>query len=372
MLPVMTATTIAPALPAIEKNFASVENVEVLVRLILTIPSIFVALGSPLAGIIIDRQPRKPFLIFTLVIFGLAGISGLFLDSLQLILVGRGLLGLSVAGVITVNTTLIADYYQDNTRAKLLGLKASVLAIASVIFTILTGFLVDINWRLPFISYLVSFLLIPLVVVFLPEVEKSSSSPSKINHLDTFEFPIKNIFITYSIVLLNQIVYFFILLNLPFYLQKVVSSGGITSGLFLGIFNITMAIASISYGWIKKGVSFIKIYAFGFLCLGIGYILIILSNDLIILGLAIAGMGRGLIMPNTNVYLAYAAPFHLRGFLLGGLVTSAFLGNFISVFINQFLVEINGIENTFLFTGIFMLVCFGITLVFSRFNQSSL
>ena len=110
-LTVMSGATIAPSLPAMQTQFAAVENADYLVRLALTMPAIFIAVGAPFVGIAIDRFGRKPLLLLSLLVYGAAGSSGLWLDSLGLILVGRAFLGLSVGGIMTTATTLIADYY---------------------------------------------------------------------------------------------------------------------------------------------------------------------------------------------------------------------------------------------------------------------
>jgi MFS family permease len=79
--------------------FASVNNADFVVRLVLTAPALFIAIGAPVVGVLIDKFGRKPLLTVALAIYGIAGSSGLWLDSLGFILVGRALLGMSVAGV---------------------------------------------------------------------------------------------------------------------------------------------------------------------------------------------------------------------------------------------------------------------------------
>jgi MFS family permease len=88
-LTVMAGATIAPSLPQMQKHFAEVENVELWVRLVLTIPALFIALSSPFAGIAVDRFGRKLLLIFSAAVYGLAGSSGFISNSLPSIIIGR-------------------------------------------------------------------------------------------------------------------------------------------------------------------------------------------------------------------------------------------------------------------------------------------
>jgi MFS family permease len=133
-LTVMSGATIAPSLPAMREYFADIPNADYLVRLALTLPALLIALGAPVVGLIIDRLGRKPLLLLALILYGLAGSSGLFLNSLNLILVGRVFLGISVAGIMTTATTLIADYYTGNARAQFLGLQAGFMGLGGVVF----------------------------------------------------------------------------------------------------------------------------------------------------------------------------------------------------------------------------------------------
>ena len=88
---IMAGATISPALPAIEQVFRSTEHVELMSRMVLTLPSIFVAACAPIAGALADRFGRKKLLIASIVLYGVSGVSGLFVDSLVALLgrVGR-------------------------------------------------------------------------------------------------------------------------------------------------------------------------------------------------------------------------------------------------------------------------------------------
>src|SRR5690606_30725946 len=93
VLTIMSAATIAPALPAMQAHFAGTDQVALMTRLVLTIPALAIALVALPAGGIIDRWGRRPFLIGAIGLYGIAGMSGLVLDSLGAILAGRALLG---------------------------------------------------------------------------------------------------------------------------------------------------------------------------------------------------------------------------------------------------------------------------------------
>lgn len=62
-LTVMSGATISPSLPAMQSYFAEVENSALLVRLVLTIPALFIAIGGMFAGQLVNRIGRKFLLI---------------------------------------------------------------------------------------------------------------------------------------------------------------------------------------------------------------------------------------------------------------------------------------------------------------------
>ena len=93
---IMAGATIAPSLPQMKVVFNHIPNAEFIIKLVLTLPSLFIAIAAPFAGYIIDRLGRKKLLLFSLLLYAIAGTSGLYLNNLLTILIGRALLGVSV------------------------------------------------------------------------------------------------------------------------------------------------------------------------------------------------------------------------------------------------------------------------------------
>ena len=138
---VLAATIISPALPGMAEAFADVPNASFLVRLALTLPALFVAIGALFAGFLLDRWGRKPVLIVSLILYGLAGTAGFFLNSLPVILVSRALLGFAVAGTMSSFTTLILDYFRDRELNRFLGLQGAFMGLGGILFLLAAGYL---------------------------------------------------------------------------------------------------------------------------------------------------------------------------------------------------------------------------------------
>ena len=158
----MAAIVVAPSLPQMQAHFANVPNVEFLVPISLTIPGLLVALLSPGVGILADRLGRKRLLICAMAGYGILGVLPLFLDSLYAIIASRVGLGCVEAVVVTISTTLIGDYYSGALRQKYLALQTTFASCSAILFFMIGGALGELGWRMPYIVYLVSLLLVVL------------------------------------------------------------------------------------------------------------------------------------------------------------------------------------------------------------------
>jgi MFS family permease len=368
-LTVMSGATIAPSLPAMRAYFSGVENVEYWVKLVLTVPALFIVIGAPISGLIVDRLGRKSLLVASTILYGFAGSSGFLLNSIGRILMGRALLGLAVAGVMTSVTTLIADYYIGQARANFMGLQAAFMAFGGVLFLSSGGFLADLNWRLPFLIYLFAFIILPFIVVLLYEPRRTNvgignAGIGTVQESDRFTsdsvlrinappVPIKLLTLIYGVAVFMQVIFYLIPVQLPFYLQNLTKASATQSGLAIAFATLFSAFASMLYGRIKARLHFVSILTLAFALMGLGYSIIGLANsyEQVLIGLAVAGIGLGFLMPNLTVWLSAESPEALRGRLLGGLTTFFFLGQFLSPILSQPVSQQVGLGNTYRLAG---------------------
>ncbi len=346
-LTIMAGAMIAPSLPAMRAHFTAVPNADYWVRLALTLPALLIALGAPVVGVAIDRLGRKPLLLVALLLYGIAGSAGFWLESLQAILVSRAFLGLSVASIMTTTITLAADYYKGSALAQFLGLQSGFMSLGGVVFLTLGGFLANLDWRYPFLIYLLALVCLPLAVVSLPEPERSSNialaSPAltratgKPTAANPEKFLPSLVAMTYGIALISQIIFYLIPTQLPFYLQQIANAGPFQSGLAIALMTLLSAVSSLNYRRLKGHLGFVTIYGIAFANLALGYALISwsVSYAVLLVGLAIAGMGLGLLMPNMNLCLTTITPDAFRGRVLSGITTFFFIGQFLSPLLSQ-------------------------------------
>ena len=366
-LTVMSGATIAPSLPAMQDYFKAVPNSEYLVRLALTLPALFIALGAPIVGILIDKFGRKPILLFSLALYGIAGSSGFILSSLESMLVGRAFLGISVAGIMTIATTLVGDYYSGNSRAQFLGLQSAFMGLGGVLFLSIGGFVADLNWRFPFLIYLMALILLPCTFLFLPEPQRNSPGTVNTDAAAT-KFPLAPVAITYGIALISQIVFYLIPVQLPFYLKQIANANASQSGLAIALATLFSAISSLNFRRLKAKLDFTAIYGISFVNIAMGYALIAWAANypIVGMGLILTGLGLGLLMPNMNFYLTSITPDHLRGRVLSGITTAFFLGQFLSPLISQPLSKSIGLGSTYGVAALVMVVLTGAVMLFLK------
>lgn len=336
-LTVMSGATIAPSLPAIAEHFSGTPNADLLTRLVLTIPALSIAVCAPLAGLIVDRYGRKRLLILATLAYVASGTSGVVLDTLPAILIGRALLGVSVAGVMTAATTLVGDYLSGTARARFLGLQSAFMAFGGVVVLSGGGLLAELHWRGPFFVYLTALFLVPFMVATLYEPERTPHSmPSADSRgpdpAGASASGWRLIALIYAVALATFVAFYMLPVQLPFYLKAMGVPEPSLAGLAIASGALVAAIVSMSYARIRARLSHRSIVALGFALMGVGYGIVAAADSygVILAAMVMNGLGMGSVMPNLSVWLMARAPAALRGRAVGGLSASIFLGQFLS------------------------------------------
>lgn len=351
-LTVMAGATLSPSLPALKAAFINVPDADLWVRLTVTMPALFIALCAPLAGLVIDKIGRRPLIVGATLLYGFAGASGLVLDSLGALMVGRALLGVAVAGVMTTSITLAADYFKGEERAQFMGLQSSFMAFGGVVFLLLGGMLADVHWRGPFAVYLSALLLIPLMLATLPEPGGAAAAPAPGETADG-PAPIGLIALLYPLSLLQMAAFYTVPVQIPFYLADMGVGGAVAAGFAVAVSTLTAGIFSLLYAPIRKHLSTTSIFALAYATVAVAFAVLAFADSyaLVMLGLALVGTGFGVTMPNFSIWLMAETPIRLRGRIIGGLTTFFFIGQFLSPVLSQPLARFVGLDMMFLITG---------------------
>ncbi len=327
-LTVMAGAALAPALPKIAAFYSDASDIWI--KLVLTIPALFTALGSPIAGWAIDRYGRRRVLLAATLLYGIAGAGGGLLSSLPWLLVSRAFLGVAVGTVLTTVTALIGDYYEGDQRSEMMGRQGAFTGLGGVTFLGMSGILADIGWRVPFSIYLFSLLLLPLMLLFITEPGRLTTSTTSAD--DLAALPRRLLGSLYLVAFLGMVVFYLVPVQLPFHLLDLGIPSSSRAGLAMAGFTLVSAFGSLAYGRLRRRFDFAALFAFAFVFMAAGYGLLAAAEtyQAVLVALAVAGVGMGLCIPNVNLWATAAAPASLRGRVLGGLTTAIFLGQFVS------------------------------------------
>lgn len=372
----LNSSPISPALPALREHFSGIPGAELWVGVFLTLPAFFIAIGAPLAGWMFDRLGRKPVLVAAVVLYGLAGSSGLLLDSLLALAASRALLGLAAGGISTGVMTVIADYFSGEQRTRMLGYQSAVGGLSSALFASMGGLLAETSWRLPFSLYLLAFLALPLTSLVLIEpprqvAERSSRADRAVetgeaagaagsrNFNRSWMVPVG---VIYGLAFLLNALVFVVPVHLPFFLPQIGIQAARQSGFALSVITLSYAVGASLAGALHMRLGRQLTIVAGMFLAGLGFALVGMGwrYAAVLAGLSVSGLGLGWVVPVLRSWLASLAPLDLRGRSLGVLNTFHYLGRFASPLLSQPVAGEMGPGAVFLFSsGLTLLIGMG-------------
>ena len=349
MLFVLTGVGISPSLPGMSDYFHHLSDSDFFVKLTLTIPALIIALTAPFAGILLDRWGRRPVILLSLILYGVAGSSGFWMESLPGILVGRAFLGLATAGLMSGIITLIGDLYDGEKLHRFMGYQSAALGIGGLIFLVLSGILADIGWRYPFLIHLHAFVVIPGVIFAVKE--PNIDGEKFVVNLPNVKlpFPWKLTLIINSISFSAMLLIFLFPVHLPFFLTSELGANNSYVGVALALQSTGAIFFGLLYWRIKARMTFQGIMAIIFLCIGANHLITTLFADLTFLagGMLIGGISLGLLAPNTNVWVSTTTQGSNRGRSVSIMVSVIFLAQFLAPIVSQPILQ------SVSFTGVF-------------------
>ena len=324
-MPVLGSVLLAPVLPAMTTAFADTPGVQILVPVVLTIPALMIALLAPFAGVVADRVGRKMLLLLAMVAYSIFGTAPLWLDSLPAILASRVGVGIAEAAIMTVCTTLIADYYAGKQRDKYLGMQVLVATLAATAFFALGGALGSQGWRMPFWLYAAAILIaVPMALVLREPIHRSE------NRTKT-AVPWRQVAVPSAVTLFGGIVFYALIVQLPYVLTGLgVSDVGVI-GAGTALASLATAAGAFSFRFTSgAGPARLLPVAFGLAALGLAVVAIAGSVPVALGGAVITSAGTGLLLPSLLTWALSGLSLEQRGRGTGIWTGSLYIGQFVS------------------------------------------
>lgn len=323
MLMLMGGAAVAPALPLINEVFP---GQDFLVSLIITLPSLVIALVGFLMGYLADRFGKVRVLALSLGLFTVSGAISYFFDDLTYILIARAVLGVGLAGVSTAVTALIAEYYTGANRVKVMSYQSAAIGVGILLLEYTGGSLAEISWREPFLIYLIG---LPMMLLVMFSMREPISQG-----MDRKDAPAKKangriILACYLAAFLMCTMAFLMPTKATFFLEGIGVSAS-TVGLFLGVHGIINCCFSLLFRRISSVITPFKLMSVGFLFMGVGLCTLMFSETVesAMVMLILTGAAMGMITPSVVNTLATQVTSRSSGKIMGGYATCLNLGQF--------------------------------------------
>lgn len=332
-LPIMGLLSIVPIIPLLIQQFGHNPNAKYLIPLLVTAPSICIALFSPLAGILADRLGRRRLLLASVLGYGICGFAPFFLSDLTSIIASRLLLGVMEAVIMTVANTLFGDFFPPEPRRKWLAVQSAVGSLSGTTLMFIAGLLGSFGWQGPFTLYLLAFPIFILLIIFTwePGPRKEDTLAPQ---MEKQRFPVRSLSLVASITLFCAVLYYVEVLQI----SQVLHALGLKSAAHIGI---ASAIAGLG---VPLGALVFAKLARCTIRVHLSVVFALFSLGLLGLGKApnvhwavaaafVAQVGCGMLIPVLINWCLAKLSYAHRGRGVGIWTTAFFLGQFVSPFI---------------------------------------
>ena len=347
MTTMMSNVAIVTSLPHLKEYFPDIAQIEFLSRLMLTLPSLAIAILAPFLGHFLHRFKRTHALMTALLFFALAGSAGLYLPDIHALLLSRFALGVAIAVLMILTTSLVGDYFQAEERHRYMGLQSAFTSVGGLLFLLAGGTLSDIDWRYSFGIYLSGILFLPLIFLYIKE-------PVHYHPLGEEQTVHPKLFRIYLLAFVLMLIFYILPTQMPFLMMNHFGADGKLTGMIIAMAFIFNALGALSFSRFKKSYDFKSIYMIGMGIVAAGFLLIgnVHSVYLFFFTSPILGFGGGLLMTNITAWMLHLAHESRRVKSSGYLTSSLFLGQFFSPILFHPAVEYFGVQHFFVATGI--------------------
>lgn len=281
-------------------------STELDIQMLSSLPSLLIIPFIILSGKLTEKINLIWLLQLGLVIFALSGVLYLLSNQMWQLIAVSALMGVGSGLIVPLSTGLISRYFTGPYRTKQFGFSSAITNITLVLATIVTGYLAEIDWHLPFVVYL-----LPIVSIVLSfylkknmndrqkaDVPKAADRPvDAVAQSGKYGINTKHLVQVMSFYGLATYLVIIISFNLPFLMKEYHFTSG-SSGLMISLFFL----AIMAPGFILNPIVNLfrkKTKFYSLLGIAVGLFLILISRTewLIGIGCIFVGFGYGIIQP---------------------------------------------------------------------------
>lgn len=359
-------TVVIPVLPNIARDMGgggSGSDVAVAVQMLIAMPMLGLVLGGFGAGFLFRHfQPRTVFL-GGLVAYGLIGVSGYVL-SLPLLVGSRLLIGIVAAVIAAASTALVGERVPEAMRPRVLGWSVAGAAALGIVAMIASGRIADAyGWRSSFLLFpVIAGLMFALVATC---SEPSAQGPRETNAQGRDWRRLAALWPIFAFVILVNMTAFTTNSQSSFLLAEIGIDSAQGRAQMMGINQALIFVTAILFPVARRLIG-MGLLPFAILAIiGGGLLLFARAQDMAAaaIGLALLGIGNGLLFPyQSNLLLQRARP-DLRGQAAGLVVSCQFLADAINPLVLGPVIILFGLRTAITWVGLLTLASCIVALV---------
>lgn len=365
-LPIMAVISLAPVVPTMLAHFKDMPGAGTLVPMIVTAPGLMIALMSPVMGWAADRYGRRPILVWSILLYGFAGVAPVLLDGIYAILASRLLIGIAEAVILTVATALLSDYFETDRRRFYLTVQAVLAPFLAVSTIVVSGMLTAWRWNGAFLIYLVALPVFLAALLFLFE-PKGVKPVERDREGQGIPWRIALGFVPLTFV--TAILYYVYIVQGGLAFQAAGLTDPDKLGKIMGIASLGVPVGGLIFGYLSKRLNIQLVLTVLFIVLAIGLIGISRSKSVETMAIFsfVQQIASGMCVVSLIFWVSLLLAPRQRGIGFGLWTGAFFLGQFCGPIVYGLLSSaVGGVMGLFLLAGLASLGCAGWSLARSR------
>ena len=324
-LTIMVGCVLVPGLPSIAARLGVPDAASWLV----TLPSLGVVLSGPFAAMSMQRLGLHRTLLAGLFLYGLLGVSGMFLHGHVAVFANRFLLGAPTALVMASGTGLISAFFSGQARLRMIARQGMTIELGGVLFLALGGWLAAAGWRYPFLLYLSAWVLMVFAWRCVPAHAPAENAP--MDGAQPTPGPSRALRVVLALATLSMTVFFTAIIILPLRLRQLSWSED-QAGYFLALVSLVAVAAAWRMPAVVRRLHEHGTLGAAFACYALGHLLFAGAATLpmLVAGAVALGLGFGMSVPLCTHMTVERSHLSSRSRNLAHLSMALFGGQFLS------------------------------------------
>jgi MFS family permease len=314
---------------------------------------------APVIGVLADRYGRRRVLIPCLGSFAAFGLLSVLSPSYAVLVGLRLAQGIGAAGLVNLAVVLIGDYWDGLDRARIIGYNAAVLTVSLTVLPAIGGWLQEVGgWKWSFAPYGFA-VLTAYGASRLPHDHANRDTTTSLRSQFAsakvvLRQPIVSTTLAFGFVIFVLIFGLFLVV-LPLLLENDFGLSSGPRGAILAASGLASTAVALNLSRLRRrfggGLLIIgacALFTAGFLVAGLAG-----SVAVVVLGVAVYGLGEGAAIPTLQDIVAGAAPHESRGAVVAVWVSAVRLGQSVGPLIAGVGIAALGESSTFVAAGLF-------------------